>query len=486
MSRSLSHEVGILTLGRVFTYAVMFLVPLVNVRTLSVEEYGYYRQFWLLFETLTPMAILGFSRSLLYYLPRVETRGEKSAYITQTVLFLALGSVVAMGIYAVMAIWFGEGLGATARAFFWRLCFFTLFMVVTDYLEVLFVAQRRPVAQSAYHVTAWGLQAIVVMAVSYLTRDVSAIIWAITLLGLARFVFGILYTNSNYGLSLHAVSRGSLREQASFAVPVGLAGIGVIMITQTDKFLINRFMGREAFAIYSVGAFQVPLANIIQSSISNVTFPLMAKYQKAGQYAELIGLWQRSLMKAVVLFFPIFVFLEVTARPFITILFTEQYADATPVFMIYLLLFLRGSIEAGAIIQVFNRTVFSVVAFFVGFVVDVILGILLYKTMGRLGVPLAALLTLTTLSAASLWFSAKLLGTSLLKLVPAWPLTKRFLVAAAPGVILSLLYQRWPVTNVYQMGAAGLLYSGLYAGLCAWTRLVTVDDLKALVGRTSI
>ncbi len=486
MSRSLSHEVGILTLGRVVTYAVMFIVPLVNVRTLSMEEYGYYRQFWLLFETLTPMAILGFSRSLLYYLPRVETREEKSAYITQTVLYLALGSVVAMGVYAVMAIWFGEGLGATARAFFWRLCIFTLFMVVTDYLEVLFVAQRRPVAQSAYHVAAWGLQAIVVMAVSYLTHDVSAIIWAVTIFGLARFAFGIIYTNANYGLSLRVVSRASLREQASFAVPVGLAGIGVILITQTDKFLINRFMGREAFAIYSVGAFQVPLANIIQSSISNVTFPMMAKYQKAGQYAELIGLWQRSLMKAVVLFFPIFVFLEVTARPFITILFTEQYADATPVFMIYLLLFLRGSIEAGAIIQVFNRTVFSVVAFFVGFVVDVILGILLYQTMGRLGVPLAALLTLTTLSVASLWYSAKLLGTSLLELVPARPLMKRFLVAVAPGVILWLLYQRWPVTNVYQMGVAGLLYSGLYAGLCAWTRLVTVDDLKALVGRTSI
>jgi len=486
LSRSLSHEVGILTLGRVFTYAVMFFVPLVNVRTLSVEEYGYYRQFWLLFETLTPMAILGFSRSLLYYLPRVETREEQSAYITQTVLFLTLGSLVAMGVYAVMAIQFGEGLGATARAFFWRLCVFTLFMVVTDFLEVLFAAQRRPVAQSTYHATVWGLQAVVVMAVSYLTRDVSAIIWAVTLFGLARFLFGITYTNAHYGLSLRVVSRRSLREQASFAVPVGLAGIGVILITQTDKFIINRFMGREAFAIYSVGAFQVPLTNIIQGSISNVTFPMMAKYQKAGQYAELVGLWQRSLMKSVVLFFPIFVFLEVTARPFITILFTEQYADATPVFMIYMLLFLRSSIETGAIIQVFNRTVFSVVGFFIGFGVNVILGILLFKTMGRSGVPLAALITLTTLSVASLWYAAKLLGTPLFKLVPVQPLTKRFLVAAAPGAILWLLYQKWPVTNVYQMAVAGILYAALYAGLCAWTRLVTVDDLKALVGRTSI
>ena len=43
MSRSVSHQVTTLMVGRLLSYAVMFIVPLVNVRTLSVEEYGYYR-----------------------------------------------------------------------------------------------------------------------------------------------------------------------------------------------------------------------------------------------------------------------------------------------------------------------------------------------------------------------------------------------------------------------------------------------------------
>ena len=71
-----------------FAFAVAFFVPMVNVRSLSVEEYGYYRQFWLLFSTLVPILILGFPRSLLYYFPRSETRAEKSVYVTQTVAFL--------------------------------------------------------------------------------------------------------------------------------------------------------------------------------------------------------------------------------------------------------------------------------------------------------------------------------------------------------------------------------------------------------------
>jgi O-antigen/teichoic acid export membrane protein len=472
-------------LGRVLTYAVLFAVPLVNTRTLSVDEYGYYRQFWLIFETLSPIIILGFTRSLLYYLPRIDSNQERSAYLTQTFLYLTIGSVVAMGLYASMAGFLGEGLGAAARGFYWRLSAFTFFMVVTDYMEVIYVAQRQPIAQSIYHATVWGLQGIAVIVASFLSHDVSTIIWALTIFAFAKFVFGMIYTQRKFGLSVKRISMGSLREQLSFAVPVGLTGIAVLLVSQTDKFIITRFMGREAFAIYSVGAFQVPLANIIQTSISNVTFPMLAKYQKLGDHAAMIDLWQRSTLKTAVLFFPMFIFLEIAARPFITILFTEKYADATPVFMIYLLLFLRTSVETGAIIQSFNRATFLLIAFAVGLGVNIALGIALYKAMGRLGVPLATFIVTTAVNAANLVYSARLVGTSIGGLLPTGGLVKRFLVAAAPGVVLWLGYRVIPVENVFVLLASCAVYTLLYAGLCAWTRLVTVDDLRSLIGRNA-
>lgn len=483
MSRSLSHEVGILTVGRIASYAVMFFVPLVNVRTLTVEEYGYYRQFWLIFETVTPIVILGFPRSLLYYLPRSSERSEKSTYITQTVLFLALSAAVAIILYAVIAQVLGQGLGEAARSFYWRLSFFTLCMVLTDYMEVLFVAQRQPVAQSVYHASIWGLQSAVVIAASFLTHDVNTIIWALAVFGLARLCFAIVYTHKRYGFSLEFVSLRSAREQASFAIPLGLAGIALLLVTQTDKFIINRFMGRDAFAIYSVGAFQVPLANIVRASVGNVTFPLLVQYQKAGNHAAMLDLWRRSLLKTVVVFFPAFVFLEITARPFIVILFTEQYADATPVFMVYMLLFLRSSIETGAIIQSFNRTVFLFLSLLLGFVANVGLGIVLYHSLGRLGVPLATLIAISAVAGVQLWYSARLIGASFLDLFPAGELGKRFVVAAIPGAVLLAVYQKHPVTTLAELAAAAMIYGILYAALCAWTRLVTIDDLKSLIGR---
>jgi O-antigen/teichoic acid export membrane protein len=470
-------------IGRMLSYAVMFVVPLVNVRTLSVEEYGYYRQFWLIFETLTPILILGFPRSLLYYLARSESREEKGTYITQTVMFLVAGSLLAMGLFSLMANHLGEGLGAAARAFYWRLCFFTMCMVVTDYMEVIFIAQEQPLAQSIYHATVWGVQAVVVMVASYVSRDVSTIIWALTLYAFARFAFGMVYTATRFGLSLRGVSWSSLRAQAHFAVPVGLAGIALILVSQTDKFIISRYLGREAFAIYSVGAFQIPLANIIQTSIGNVTFPLMAKYHKAGDTKAMVTLWRNATLRTAVMFFPMFVFLELTARPFITILFTEEYAAATPVFMIYMLLFLRSSVETGQIIQAYNRTVFIFTGFFAGFVLNVGLGILLFKLIGRLGVPISALITMTAVNTANLIYTTRLLGVSFWKMFPTVELLKRFLAAAAPGVVLWLTYQKYPVTSPLGLVLACALYAVLYALVCLKTRLVTFDDIRTMLGR---
>jgi O-antigen/teichoic acid export membrane protein len=471
-------------IGRLLSYAVMFIVPLVNVRTLSVEEYGYYRQFWLILETLTPILILGFSRSLLYYLPRLDTREERGAYITQTVMFLLAGSLIAMGIYWAMGQYLGEGLGAASRAFYWRLCFFTLGWIGTDYMEVIFIAQEKPLAQSVYHATAWGVQAAVVIAASYLSHDVNTIIWALTIYSAVRLLFAIIYTNARYQLSFRGISWQSIREQAHFAVPVGLAGIALILVSQTDKFIISRYMGREAFAVYSVGAFQVPLANIIQTSIGNVTFPMISKYQKAGNIAAMADLWRRATVKTATLFFPMFVFLELTARPFITILFTETYAAATPVFMIYMLLFLRSSVETGAIIQAFNRTGFVFACFAVGFAVNVGLGILLFKAIGRLGVPISAVVTMTAIGVVTLTYSARLVKMSIFDLFPTAELLKRFLAAALPGAVLWLAYRKFPVTNVFELLAACAIYTLMYAIVCWTTKLVTADDLKSMLGRS--
>ncbi|MBI4720863.1 MAG: oligosaccharide flippase family protein [Chitinivibrionia bacterium] len=484
MAKSISHQVGILSLSRMFAFAVMFFVPIINTRTLSVEHYGYYRQFWLIFETLTPILILGFPRSLLYGLPRADRAEEKSVYITQTIVFLLIMSVVSFFIYLIMKSYLGGDLGAMVRSFFWRLSFFTIFMIISNYMDWLFVAEKQAVRQALYNGSTSVAQALMVMLVSWYMRDVNYLIWGLALFALAKFGFAMAYTFAVYKPRVSLISLPTIREQLSFALPLGTAGIVYVLLGQTDKYIINHYLGREAFAIYSIGALQIPVIGIISGAVTSVTFPLMAQYQKAGDYAGIITLWNRAMLKTAVMLFPVVVFLGVMARPVFIILYPITYIAAVPVFLIYLLMVPRFASEAGSLLQVFNKNVYLFVLFIVGFLLNIVLSIALFNLIGRLGPPISILIVLYAIHIMALHKAGQLLGTGMAHLLQWGNLLKRFLAALAPGLVIWALSRLYHVDSIFELGAAGVLYGALYIALCARFRYFTLRDLKSAAGIT--
>jgi O-antigen/teichoic acid export membrane protein len=485
LPRTLTHQVGILMLGRVLAYAVMFMTPMVNVRALSVEEYGYYRQFWLLFATFSPILLLGFPHSLMYYLPRAESEQEKSVYVTQTLVFGVALSLLSLVIYAVMAETLGAGMGAVTRAFYWRLSAFTVLMTGSAYMDWLFVADGQVGRQSIYHVIVTALQAIVVMSAAWFSREVNTVIWALTAFAFAKFLFAVGYTWKTYHPRPQMLSLHTIREQLSFAIPLGLFAIILVLVTQTDKFIISRFLGREGFAIYTVGAFELPFINVVSQSVRNVTFPVMAKHQKAGEYQAIAQLWRRAMLKMAVLFFPAFVFFEVVARPLITLLFTDEYAAATPIFMIYLVLLVRSAIDSAAVIQVFKKNGYLIRIFSFAFVVNLVLSLILFRSMGREGVPLATVITLLATNVINLYYASHLTGVPFFYLLPLGSLATRMLVAVLPGVGLWYLVPQFDTGNIFHLGMLGILYLAAYLGLSMRFGLLSLDDIRSLMGRSN-
>lgn len=483
MKRSLSYQVGILTLSRTLAYGVMFFVPIVNVRALSVHDYGVYRQFWLLFETISAVFIMSFPNSLFYYLPRSDSRREKSVYVIQTVVFLAAMGVLSWSVYLVMEATLGAGLGGVVRRFLWRLCLFTLFMMVSRYMDNLFVAERQVERQSIYHFISNTAQAVMVMLVSWYTRSVDDLIWALSLFALAKFVFTLAYTQAVYRPSLADISMSSIREQLSYALPLGMASISLLLLSQTDKYVITHYLGSAGFAVYSVGAFQLPVVNIVRGSVTNITFPLMARYQKEGRYHDIVELWQRATLKTAVIFYPLFIFLELCARPFIEILFTRKYSAAVPVFAIYLLLFFRSTVETGSVIMVFKKTGFLFKVYLVGFLANVTLSIIFFEEFGRLGVPAATVLVIYCTNLANIMRASRLLQVSFLHILPWRKLGSLVLISLAPGLLLYFFDRFSPVDTLAELAAAGVAYMGIYGLIAYRLGFVGWGDIKSILGR---
>ena len=242
-------------------------------------------------------------------------------------------------------------------------------------------------------------------------------------------------------------------------------------------------MGREEFAVYSIGAHQLPFVMIIASSVASITFPLMAQYQKEGRFTDFVDLWKRAWLKTSVLFFPIFVFFMVTASQFIIIFFTDAYAGAIPVFRIYLFLFLKATTDFAGVLTAFKKQdyLFKITA--ISVVANLILSIVMFKLWGRLGVPLATVLTFLVVTILAIRKSSVLLEHPVWQMVPWRGLFARMSAASVPGAILYVIYARHPDYSIVGFALAGVSYFTAYFVLCWFLKLITLEDIKSLMGK---
>jgi O-antigen/teichoic acid export membrane protein len=321
------------------------------------------------------------------------------------------------------------------------------------------------------------------MIVSWYTRSIDAIVWALAVFAGFKAVFALIYTKVVYKPSLRQVSFSTIREQLSFALPLGMMGIATLLLTQTDKFIITRYLGRDQFAIYSQGAFQLPFVMIIAASVANVAFPVLARYQKDGKLEEFLGLWKRAWLKTSALFFPIFVFFMVTAEQFIVMMFTEKFVGATPVFRLYLVLFLKATTDYAGVLAAFKKQDYLFRVLVVAIVVNIALSLALFHTMGRLGVPLSTLITFFAVAAIAVRKGGHLLGRSFGQVVPWRGLTARMVCALVPGAALYLLYARGTEPGLPLFAAAALSYFAVYFALCWVFGLITREDVVSFLGR---
>jgi O-antigen/teichoic acid export membrane protein len=103
-------------------------------------------------------------------------------------------------------------------------------------------------------------------------------------------------------------------------------------------------------AIYSTAAYQVPLVNIVQTSLTDVIFPDMVKRAQKDPM-EGLKLWKRAQMMVFAVICPSWMLMTYFAEPLVRFLFTDAYAPATPYFQVFLLLMLRQCFQFSTLLR---------------------------------------------------------------------------------------------------------------------------------------
>jgi O-antigen/teichoic acid export membrane protein len=475
---SLSGQAGVIIVGRALAFFFAFGVPVVLVRIVSKESYGIYREALFVYSTAVPILQFGLTQSLFYFFPRWV--GERAALVTQTLALLAASGLVFAVALVLARGWVADYFGQPAMAdhMFW-VAPFTALMVVSSTIEVLTIVEQNVKLTFWVIIGSEGLRSLLVVVAGLLTRDVGMMLAALTIFSFARTLFVYVHCRAEGLWRWRGMSLGLLKEQLAYSVPFGLAGTVVTILSSVDRFYVSRFFDSEAFAVYSVGCFQLPIVTVVFTSATSVLLGRMAELQKGGRLAEMLALWRSATRKMSLVSIPVTVVFAVLAREFIVGLFTAEYAEATPIFIAFLLLIPRQAVPYGAVTRAFGLTRFILYACLVALGVAVGLAYFFVRIvpLGLLGPAIAVVAGTWVVAEAQIAKTRELLQVPYARLFPWGDLARMTGLALGLGLVLAIAHARVTAPPIIVLAVGSTLYMAVYYAFAIRLGLIRRDEL---------
>jgi O-antigen/teichoic acid export membrane protein len=381
--------------AKMLSLALGVAVPLILVRSMSQEEFGLYKQIFLVIGTAYTVLPLGFAMSVFYFFPRESER--RGAVVWHVLLYHSLTGLAAA---AVLALWpevleklfrdpelvtYGPAMGLVV--FLWCASLFIEFVAIANgetRLAAVFIG--------AIH----SVKAVLLLAAALIWGSLDAIVGSAVALGVIQMGLVLFYLGSRFPGYFREFDSRLMKEQLAYAMPYGAAALLWVMRSDFHRYYVAYQFDAAVFALYAVGCFEVPVFGVLRESVSAVMIPRVNELSKQGRPREILLLAARAMRKLCAFEFPVAAFLVLNAREIVHFLFTERYTESAPLFAVNALVIplVAVALVADAVTRAHSEHRFFVVKANLALTVAQVLGLVL--VVGRFGLLGAVLVVIGT------------------------------------------------------------------------------------------
>ncbi len=345
---SLSKRAFWIMFAKTLAFAFNFALPLVLVRRL-------YKQAFLVVSTAMVVLQLNFGMSAFYFLPR-ETPDRQRQVVFNVVIFNTLAGSLALLVFLLWPGLLEKIFNSPALVEYAALIGLVILLwVISAFLEIVAVAHQELRLATLFIIASQFSRTSLLLGAALVSGTVRALIYAAVVQGVLQTIILLVYLRSRFRGFWRGFEWKAMRGQLAYALP--FAGAGLLYTAQIDLhnyFVSNRY-GEAAFAIYSVGCFQLPLVGILAESIGSVMIPRLSQLQKEGRAEEIVRLTARATRKLAAIYFPLYLFLMLIGQEFIVLLFREQYRASWPVFAVNLTLLPFNIVALDPIVRAYTE-----------------------------------------------------------------------------------------------------------------------------------
>jgi O-antigen/teichoic acid export membrane protein len=458
-------------------FAFSIALPLLLVRRMDREQYGLYKQAFLIVTTAMTVLPLGVPMSAFYFLARESTRRRET--VLNIVMFhVAVGALAcgALVLYpSILTAIFHDTRLAPYSAW---IGVTILFWITGAFLDIVPVANDEVRLASAFIIGIQASRALIFIGAALFFGTLRSLLAAAVLHGLIQTVVLVWYLESRFAGFWRAFDWAVAREQLSYALPLGAAGL--LMMAQTDlhNYFVSNHFGPAQFAVYSIGTLQLPLMGLIWEAANSVLITRVSVLQKRNDAREIVLLVARAARKLAAVYFPVYVFLMVAGREFLQVLFTARFAHSWPIFVVNLTLLPMGIILLDPLYRAFERERYFLLRLRLVLAAVLIAALWLFTTRaGLLGVIAMVVAIAAVERLAMAIHFGRLLGVTARDVVLLRDIGKLAMAAVGAGAIAALV--RWvlaPRGELVVLAGCGAVFGVVYLALA---RLATSAEVSS-------
>jgi O-antigen/teichoic acid export membrane protein len=481
---SLTVQAGWLLAARTIGFALTFVVPLLIVRVLSQNDFGLYKQVFLLIGTATPLISLGFHMNVFYFLPRQPEKGGK---IVMNILFVNF----VCGLAAFFVLWLFPGIlgrlfDSTGLVPYGALIGALLLAWISGFfLELVATANQDVAYSSAFIVLSQFTKAILMATAALAFKTLAAVLYAALAQSLFQNVVLLWYLQKRFSGFWRLPDWALMREQIHYAVPLGVASLAVMLQNDLHMYFVaNRFSPAE-YAIYAVGCLQLPLIGLLRDSVNSVVLPRVTfLQQQPGGGRQIAMLLASAMRKLSAVYWPIIGYLLVAGYEFLILLFTPRYAASWPVFVVNLFLIPVTMLMTDPVMRAYKEHMPFLLK--VRFACTALLVVAIHFGIVLFGMPGALAATATIMLLERLVLTRRMvgvLGVSRRDLGLLADVGKLAIAAAIAAIATAAFRSVLPKAHpIVILAATGVVYCAIYAASVLLLKIPQPDEIALVRG----
>lgn len=396
---SIYHSL-LLALTQSLTAIFLLCIDFYFSKGLTVQEFGIWKKLIFYINFLIPVLSFGIPEGYRYYLAKNNL--EDSALLSKTVSLYLLITILLFSIILVANTASYLGLinlqDYYLVSFLIPLAYFSITLNRT--LRSYYINYSRIVTHTKVTLISFIFSSTV-LVISWLLFEKLKPFYLYMGIALYTLMFISptvkLVSKLNQRISFHKPDKEYIYRILKQGIPLYLATFIGTLTVNLDLLIVNYFEDSVTFAIFSVGALEIPIFAMLSAAFSQRVYPILVQLILDNKKGEAKTLWINTTIQVSYFTYPLIILLMFFAENIIFTVYSPKYSEAVFLFKTYLLIAIFRNNYYGALITASGNTKYITFYSLIMLLTNFLVSCLLYYFFGVKGVVFGTLIATITI-----------------------------------------------------------------------------------------